>query len=688
MEGVRKLMRLNRITGSIALLASGLGILGGPLGLLRDAGAASPTAAARKCRAAIAAGGRAVVAAGLGSIDGCHARRDKGKFTGDCNVIPNNAVGFTRAKARAEATINARCPVGNPVLANYPNGVDMDVFSALKALLEQSGAEVQGTPAIASDPSRKPKSKCHQALGKGRSGIINDIVKRSTTCQKKLDKRATTFGPLDPGCIVGPGGSVSKGRTSITKACSGIVGADVGSCSSLPDCVLTEGTTSGQAMAKAIYTATTPLGQHCGNGVVEGTEQCDDGKPDQAGDDTDACRNNCTRGVCGDGVVASVLGEECDDANAVPGDGCTDCKIDGATCGTNGLDAVVSLVFNPENFHLAALYVNLGYERAGVSIPGSGDAQSVLERVTDLTGRNVATFNDDSKSTNADPLPVPALNNLLNTYASNELIAPGPFEQVRFDCTVGAFIRPSDFDCSPKKPAAIDGNCFVTDAAGKCADLSRDLLDCRVTQVATAGAIPTTASTSSSTSSTVPTTTTATTTVPTTTTTTNPHVCGNGIVEGPAETCDDGNTVDESTVDPPPPLPPDACPANCRIESCTTTAQMVSVDVNFSSTASIAGYKVFVDYPESKVIIPGVGQPAAGVITNDPTNGAVGNDLDYGIIVVGSQINAIPPPRLFTLNFTRCTGPPPVAADFHCTVHQATDRNGSDAPMTCSVSIP
>jgi hypothetical protein len=169
-----------------------------------------------------------------------------------------------------------------------------------------------------------------------------------------------------------------------------------------------------------------------------------------------------------------------------------------------------------------------------------------------------------------------------------------------------------------------------------------------------------------------------------TTTTTNPHVCGNGVVEGPAETCDDGNAVDENTVDP---LPPDACPSTCRILSCNSTPATFSVSVNFSSGASIAGYKVFVDYPEDKVIIPGTGQPAAGVITNDPTNGAVGNDLDYGIIVVGSQINAIPPPRLFSLNFTSC-GVTPTVADFHCRVHQASDPNGNDVPMTCSVSIP
>jgi cysteine-rich repeat protein len=165
-------------------------------------------------------------------------------------------------------------------------------------------------------------------------------------------------------------------------------------------------------------------------------------------------------------------------------------------------------------------------------------------------------------------------------------------------------------------------------------------------------------------------------------------VCGNGTIEG-TETCDDGNTVDENTVDP---LPPDACPANCRIESCNSTSATFSVSVNFSSAASIAGYKVFVDYPEGKVIVPGTGAQCSNqtgcVVQNDPTNGAIGNDLDYGIIVVGSGISAIPPPRLFTLIFTSCGGTAPTAAEFNCKVHQASDTNGNDVPMTCSVSIP
>jgi cysteine-rich repeat protein len=39
-----------------------------------------------------------------------------------------------------------------------------------------------------------------------------------------------------------------------------------------------------------VNTAVLCLSQVCGNGVVEGTEQCDDGN----GNDADACRNDCT----------------------------------------------------------------------------------------------------------------------------------------------------------------------------------------------------------------------------------------------------------------------------------------------------------------------------------------------------------------------------------------------------------
>jgi cysteine-rich repeat protein len=56
----------------------------------------------------------------------------------------------------------------------------------------------------------------------------------------------------------------------------------------------------------------------CGDGVLEGSEQCDDGNTI----DGDGCSPECLiQGVCGDGEPNQ--GEECDDGNTVDGDGCS-----------------------------------------------------------------------------------------------------------------------------------------------------------------------------------------------------------------------------------------------------------------------------------------------------------------------------------------------------------------------------
>ncbi len=58
----------------------------------------------------------------------------------------------------------------------------------------------------------------------------------------------------------------------------------------------------------------------CGNGVIDGDEECDDGNTV----DNDGCSNACTLPVCGDGTIQA--SEQCDDGNTENGDGCS------ATC--------------------------------------------------------------------------------------------------------------------------------------------------------------------------------------------------------------------------------------------------------------------------------------------------------------------------------------------------------------------
>lgn len=66
--------------------------------------------------------------------------------------------------------------------------------------------------------------------------------------------------------------------------------------------------------------ATTPVSV-CGNGVIDGGEQCDDGNTINE----DACTNACRIAICGDQVVQ--LWEQCDDGNRIDADACSNtCK--------------------------------------------------------------------------------------------------------------------------------------------------------------------------------------------------------------------------------------------------------------------------------------------------------------------------------------------------------------------------
>jgi fibro-slime domain-containing protein len=76
----------------------------------------------------------------------------------------------------------------------------------------------------------------------------------------------------------------------------------------------------------------------CGNGMVEGSEQCDDANNNMGDGCTPFCRKEPTCPAaggacatsCGDGLLLPIdiaQGQECDDGNTVPGDGCSElCK--------------------------------------------------------------------------------------------------------------------------------------------------------------------------------------------------------------------------------------------------------------------------------------------------------------------------------------------------------------------------
>ena len=163
-----------------------------------------------------------------------------------------------------------------------------------------------------------------------------------------------------------------------------------------------------------------------------------------------------------------------------------------------------------------------------------------------------------------------------------------------------------------------------------------------------------------------------------TTTTTLPvsATCGNRTVDA-GETCDDGNTLDG-----------DDCPSTCFVGGCTPipgTSRMASVTYVPPPGQTVGGLGLFVDYPESQVRHPMI-RVSSGV------SGVV-HDRDYGLTeeLIDATGTGLPG-TLFMMQFSDCQGAtPPTAADFRCTVEDASDESGNvldPATISCAVTVP
>jgi cysteine-rich repeat protein len=150
---------------------------------------------------------------------------------------------------------------------------------------------------------------------------------------------------------------------------------------------------------------------------------------------------------CGDGIVEP--GEECDDGNDVPGDGCTNCRLDRVTCPASGRVQVMLQLMPTKDgttqATITGLKVELAYPSA-VTLPGSGilpvgDPMDPATRIVLLdqslyTGLTV--FNDTDTSLDTTIAPASPVS----------LTAPLSFERITFDCTSGVPLRPTDFACT------------------------------------------------------------------------------------------------------------------------------------------------------------------------------------------------------------------------------------------------
>ncbi len=115
-------------------------------------------------------------------------------------------------------------------------------------------------------------------------------------------------------CVTRPDGVVAPEPDQLMIVCNG---GDWYVISSVDGDVLDQGNNSIDMFGSAYFSFA-----QCGDAVVEGEEDCDEGA--SAGCDVD-----CTFVQCGDGTTNPLADEECDDGNVQDGDGCSAaCRVE------------------------------------------------------------------------------------------------------------------------------------------------------------------------------------------------------------------------------------------------------------------------------------------------------------------------------------------------------------------------
>ncbi|MCW5889679.1 MAG: DUF4215 domain-containing protein [bacterium] len=444
-----------------------------------DAKVSKECKASKKCRTAIVSRSGKAIKAGLKQVDKCHKSRDAGKTTADCNAVDGASL-----MSKGAGLIEKRCAATEPVRGLFRNNDPVGSLStSIGTALSEGAGTALGSPTLGGE---KALVKCHKAIAKAHTALVKAMLRQATVCQKVGDVGQCAFGPTACLSAIQPASAGADARrAALTRACSGVDLERIGTCSPFPDCVIDSARQTAALLAESLYS--TPI--VCGDGVVQGSEQCDDGNDI----DDDGCTNACTVSACGDGVVqapeecddadlsntnACVEGcklatcgdgfvhegvEECDDGNDDPSDGCDACKVAAVSCDPAvGYRITVSVAYDPAERDLNAITFDLGYP-VGVSIPGKAQEPSVQARITILSGNEgdlIAIGNDkDVNSDGTDDLLTVGLLSFADTpEIKGDGIPPGDQVEVRFDCAEGANFAGSDFTCAVTSANDINGS--------------------------------------------------------------------------------------------------------------------------------------------------------------------------------------------------------------------------------------
>jgi cysteine-rich repeat protein len=392
----------------------------------------------------------------------------------DCAALTADPpIEYQRGVNRMQDRVGTLCPPGDPVRANYDQGNIEDLVSAAgtSTITDDTAAVFPTVTALSNRADRRCRTGILNARRDGFLRLYRAIAK----CQKRLDQKSTTFGPLAPECATAGSRIPNKIADAVQRACNGSDAGRVGSCAPLPDCVSNAVASDALGLAESTYA----LATLCGNGVIDQGEECDDGNQittddcvncqtavcldgfvhagvEQCDDgnqiDDDCCSTSCTGPICGDGIVAQGC-EQCDDA-ITPG--CQGCKFVPAVCPASGrIQATLAIFYDRVGAPAlsgASIYFN--YPGTSVSLPNVGGAIVDGSRFIDLSGKGAFIAGQDT-DTNQDG----SEDRVEILYAlTNDVFEPGNVVAVSFDCGAGSSVLPPDFSCSLHDAADIIGN--------------------------------------------------------------------------------------------------------------------------------------------------------------------------------------------------------------------------------------
>lgn len=235
------------------------------------AGAPALAQDAPKCSAAIGAEVRALGKFAATGQDKCHGLKNKvvvgGGFCNDVDGLPFTVLDggkFQKAKQKSLQKLHGpggKCPspAADPALDALPGGTLSNKMESIEALLTQRAETLLGEANLGGDPA---KIKCFKAISATRRSIADKMMNAALSCQKT--KAPGTA--LDPTCLDDSAlaNFLNARKSALQTVCTGLTGAQLGSCEPLPDCVVEAALAEGKVLATHAYGA-----ENCTSGTVQ-----------------------------------------------------------------------------------------------------------------------------------------------------------------------------------------------------------------------------------------------------------------------------------------------------------------------------------------------------------------------------------------------------------------------------------